>query len=305
MKIFNAIDSATIVPMFYEKTGGKKLNILISYAYQEGNISDLVKTYRHMIDKLYLDSGAYSVFTGFKKISLPEYTTFLRKYGDYFDRCFSLDDRFDNAEHNYWNQTELEEALKDKKWKPIPVVHDYDDPYAEFKLYVKSGHKYIALGSMGAKKKLPKAIKEKIKKDFPDIHLHMFGDLNLKMLMNFRPHSADSAGWAHQAGMGGSINYWRSSENKPYSFNVGGVDSDASEKNHIKKSPFYPEIEQFMNDNFGYSYQSILSDSYQRQILNLYFFTQVEEYINELEAASLKETANISKAKVAKKKDKK
>jgi hypothetical protein len=147
----------------------------------------------------------------------------------------------------------LEEALKDKTWKPIPVIHDFDDPYGEFEMYVDYGHTYVALGSMGAKKKIPLDILGKIRANYPDIKIHMFGTLNLEMLKTYRPYSADSAGWAHEAGSGGSISYWRVSENKEYTYNMGGVESAASKKKHIKKSLFYEGIEQFWTERFGFT----------------------------------------------------
>ena len=285
MKLFQAIAHVNVVPLFHEKVG-RKLNVLVSYAYQEGNLSKLTKTYRWAIDDLYLDSGAYSVFTGKKKISYKEYILILRKYGDLFTERFSLDDRFDDSYHNLLNQLDLEEALKDKPWKPIPVVHDFDDPYGEFEMYVDYGHTYVALGSMGARKKIPLEILGKIRKNYPNIKIHMFGTLNLEMLKKYRPYSADSAGWMHQAGTGGSISYWRASENEGYTYNMGGVESEASERNHIKISPFYKEIEQFWQERFGFTYDSILSDANERYILNLYFFVQVQDYLNSLEPLS-------------------
>jgi hypothetical protein len=76
MKLFQAVAHVNAVPLFYRKTH-RKLNVLVSYAYQEGNISKLTKTYRSAIEDLYLDSGAFSVFTGRKRISLKEYIIFL------------------------------------------------------------------------------------------------------------------------------------------------------------------------------------------------------------------------------------
>jgi len=282
MDLYLAIVHPDTVRMFYEKTG-IKANFLISYAYQEGNISKLVKTYRHMIKKLAIDSGAYSVITGKKKIPLREYIEFLLRYGDYFDICFSLDDRFDDAEHNLENQMQLENALRDKLWKPIPVIHDFEDPYKEFELYVGLGHDYVAIGSMGARKKVPQEVIAKIKENYPEIKTHLFGDLNLAKLKKFRPFSADSAGWAHQGGKGGSIMYWRRSENKAYIYNVGAIDSTINQKYHLKNSSFYDEIMHFI-EPFGFTYPSLVSSANDRWVLNMYFFTQVEDYLTNLKA---------------------
>ena len=282
VNIYHAINDADIVPKFSDRTG-KKMNVMISYAYREGNMSKLTKEYRGMIDSLALDSGAYSVFTGKMKVSLREYIIFLKKYGDLFDYCFSFDDKFDDSYHNLLNQEELEAALKGKGWKPIPVIHDFDDPYGEFRLYESLGHDYIALGSMGVRKKIPNDILDKIRKEHPKTKIHMFGTLNLKMLMKYRPASADSSGWSQGAGKG-NIYYWRPSENKYYSYNVGTVDSESSNKNHVKKSPFYDEIVEFWKDKLGLTPSNMVNKPEACYLCNLYFFTQVEDYLNSLES---------------------
>lgn len=278
MKIFHAIVSADTVNVFYDKTR-VKLNILISYAYQDKNISLLTKKYRDKIGLLYLDSGAFSVITGKKRISIREYATFLSKYGDLFDACFNLDDRFDDIEHNLNNQYYLEEVLSHRSWKPVPVVHDAVNPMSEFRIYAENGYKSIALGSMGAEKKIPKKQIEEIVKTYPDIKVHLFGQTNIKLLEKIRPYSADSAGWAHQAGKGGSIYYWRPTENKRYTYSVGGIVGD--NKKHIKKSPFWGEIEKFLK-SFGYT-EKDLQDPTSRQIINLHSMVQFEHYVNSLQ----------------------
>lgn len=278
MRIYQAITDAEIVPKFYNRTK-RKLNIMISYAYRERNMSKLVKDYRSKIGSLALDSGAFSVFTGKRKISLKGYGLFLRKFGDPFDLRFTLDDKFDDAEHNYNNQVELEAMLDDKDWKPIPVVHDFDDPFREFVLYVKEGYEYIALGSMGERQKIGDEVLEKIKTEYPDIKVHMFGTLNLEMLHKYRPESADSSGWAQKAGMG-SIYYWRPSENKSYSYDVGTIDSNANKKNLVKDSPFYDEIKAFWKDVLHLTPEEVVSKPEAKYLCNLYFYTQLEEYLN-------------------------
>jgi hypothetical protein len=273
MTLYQVISDPEIVPEFFEKTG-RKLNVMCSFAYQKGIFSSLAKKYRHMIRSLVLDSGAYSVFTGKCRISLNEYGLFLKRYGDLFDHCFSLDDRFDDPEHNFTNQMILETVLDGKGWRPIPVVHDLD-AFSEFENYVNLKHDYIALGSMGEKHRVPNDILGKIRTEYPDIKVHMFGTLNFEMLRKYRPASADASTWAQQAGKGGSIYYWRASENEGYDYNVGGKDSRISELKHIKKSPLYDEMTEFWRKQFGYTFDTIVSDSSARQIINLYYFTQM------------------------------
>jgi len=277
MNIFHAVVTSDTVNVFFDKTG-IKLNILISYAYQEKNISYLTKKYRDKIGLLYLDSGAYSVITGKKKISVREYATFLSKYGDLFDACFNLDDRFDDIEHNLSNQEYLENALSNKSWKPVPVIHDAENPLNEFRMYA-GDYNFIALGSMGANKKIPRKQIEEIVKTYPNVKVHLFGQTNIKLLQQIKPYSADSAGWAHQAGKGGSIYYWRPSENKRYTYPYGGLVGD--NKKHIKNSPFWDEIAEFLK-SFGYK-EKDLQDYRARQIINLYSMVKFEEYVNSLD----------------------
>jgi len=132
MILYQAIDTADVVKSFYDLTK-IKLNVLISYVYLKGNAIKLTRTYRNMIDNICLDSGAYSVFTNRVNISITEYLAYIKRYGHLFTTVFTLDDRFDDHDHNLRNQHFLEDGLKDKNWKPVPCIHDAGDPLGEIK----------------------------------------------------------------------------------------------------------------------------------------------------------------------------
>ena len=119
MKLFAAINEVEVIRKFYEKTE-IKLNYLISYFYLDGQAYRITDVYRDMINKLYLDSGAFSVAGGRSKITVTEYSKYLKLYGDRFDQYFNLDDRFDDPDHNQYNQQYLEEHLPPDVKKPIP-----------------------------------------------------------------------------------------------------------------------------------------------------------------------------------------
>ena len=93
MKIVQAVNDAETVVQFYKLTK-RRPNILISYAYMQGSAVDLAMTNRHMIDALYLDSGAFSVFTKRVSVSISEYLKYIQRYGQCFDVVFTLDDEF-------------------------------------------------------------------------------------------------------------------------------------------------------------------------------------------------------------------
>ena len=225
MKIFMAIDDAGTIKCFYEKTDGVKLNYLISYAYLGGQAYKITTEYRHMINNLYLDSGAFSKVKGKRghKISVSEYQRYLKMFGDEFDAFFNLDDEFNDPDHNQLHQKYLEDGLSANSKKPVPVVHDETDLFGEFEMYVDMGHDFIAFGS--GNKKLLDEVLGKVREQYPSVRVHVFGDLSRRMLFKHRPHSADSETWAKSAGTG-DIHYWDEEEKKEHRLWVGGRDGD-------------------------------------------------------------------------------
>jgi hypothetical protein len=279
VKIFAAIVDAETVRMFYKKTG-IKLNYLISYFYLENNAYKLIFEYRDMIESLYLDSGAYSVATGKSKISITEYLTYLKLYGHHFDEYFNLDDEFDNPNHNQSNQQYLEKELLPLRAKrPIPVVHD-EEQIIEFEEYVELGNNFIAIGSDPAIKIVDL---QKIMNKFPDVNIHMFGNIKREMLVKCKPYSADSATWAHNS-MYGGIAFWDPDEQKDYKIYMGTREIEDPEKDwtHFKKFKHRKKLEAFLHDTFGFQYRDLLprDGAYNRHIVNLYFFYQFQEYLN-------------------------
>ena len=293
MKILISITNADIVRKFYELTG-KKCNILISYNNLKGNAYKLFLLYRHMIGSLYLDSGAWAMNTGRAVINVSEYKKYIGRYGDFCDQIFSLDEDFNNPERNMNNQIFLETDLPPNQKRPIPVIHDEHDPLDELQSYVDMGHDYIAIGS---NRKLDDEVFEEIRKRHPDLKLHMFGNMNRRMMLKQKPYSVDSATWAHSAAFG-NILYFDPEEEKEHKIYVG-----EKEKPKEKKYIFYEkfdkkdDLEKFLGETFGYTYADLLNAKEPQYMVNMYFFTQLEDFLNrkEQEAAeaevSVKETA--------------
>lgn len=284
MILYNAIDSVEIVKHFYDLTE-RKLNVLISYVYLKGNAIKVTSTYRDMIENLCLDSGAYSVFTNKVKISLTEYLAYIRRYGHLFTTVFTLDDRFDDPDHNLRNQNYLEEGLKDKNWKPVPCIHDGGDPLGEIKTYVDQGHDYIALGSLGIRKKIDAKVLDATKTQFPDVKFHLFGSLNRETLFKYKPYSADASSWAKEAGQG-SIYYWDDIDKKEYSIDIASRIKPATAAGSKQKVIFYKDfhhkkqLDSFLMNTFGYTYKDLLNVALPRQMVNLYYLMQLQDLIN-------------------------
>lgn len=276
MKILVVIDNAEIIPAFYNRTQ-KKLNVMVSYHYLRGQASKLIVFYRDMINLLYLDSGAYSASTGRSRITVHEYLGYLKSYGHLFDEVFNFDDQFEDPQHNWKNQVILENGLAGTGVKPIPVVHDPNKPFEEFEMYAKSGHDFIAIGS---DKKLSDEVFEQIKKSYPTIKIHMFGTLNRKMLFKHKPYSADSSAYAKEAGTG-SILYWDPIDKKEYSIYVGAREKKGSNAVHFQKFHHRANLEKFLHEKLKYSYKDLLKSVEAMWLVNIYFFTQLEDIINQ------------------------
>lgn len=277
MKIFAAITTADTVNDFYSKTK-IKLNYLISYAYLRGQAYKLTNEYRSMIDSLYLDSGAYSAATGRANITVSEYQTYLKLYGNNFDQYFNLDDDFDNPNHNRWNQGFIAKGLPRGAKKPIPVVHDNKNPFSEFSDYADEGYDYIAIGSTT---KIPTPVFEKILKRYPKVKIHIFGRLDLDELKQYKPYSADAATWAHAA-MNGNLLFWDAEDEKVERISVGGRDKSGGTPVHFKSYKNKKILKEQIMAVFGFEYKDFLSKGGQEKMMlvNLYCFKQMEDFLN-------------------------
>jgi len=275
-KIISAITHADLIPLYYNITG-KKIPVLISYYYAPGQLYKIIFEHKQeMIKELYLDCGGYSARNKNILITLSEYKKFFHMFGHHFDFCFNLDDDFNNPDHNFNNQVFLENGLPDGLKRPIPVIHDEDDPFKEIETYVAQDYDYLAIGS---NKKLSDDTWKKIKDKFPDLKLHMFGNLNRKMLSKYKPYSADSADYAHRAGYG-YIYYYDPNDDKEYSIYLGEMEDTKGDKIHFSNFHNKKELEGFLHDEFKFGYDDLLKSTYNKYIVNLHYFRQLEDMVN-------------------------
>lgn len=281
MKVFVAIQRPEIVEAFYN-TAHVKLNVLISYFYLrqgKGKFKELEESKnKNMINSLYLDSGAYTAYEQGNDIDIDDYLAYLKRTATAWDEYFNLDSDFDNPEYNLSNQKYLEERLSFDLKKPLPVIHDKYNPFDEFKMYVEDyGHTYIGIGS---DKDTKGELLDKVKEDYPNIKIHMFGDLNEKRLMKYNPYSADAATFRKCAGQY-KILYWDDINKKGYTICI--EDRENLSENGIAFNKFWlkQELKDFLWDKFKYEKKDLLVFEEKRKIVNLYYYTQLEERINQ------------------------
>ena len=265
-----------IIPAFYEKTK-IKLNIMISYQYLRGAAYKVIEKYRGMTHLLYLDSGAFSASQGKSSITLPEYLGYLKMFGHLFDVVFNFDDKFGDPDHNWKNQVYLEDGLAGTGIKPVPVVHDVNDPFGEFEMYAESGHSYVAIGSTT---KLEDDVFEKMKKEFQNVKIHMFGTLERGMLFKHKPYSADASTFAQEAA-NGNILYWDPIDKKEYKINVGEREKKESNITHCKRFKHRANLEKFLRETFNYGCQDLLTSYEAKSIVNMFFFHQLQDRVNQ------------------------
>jgi hypothetical protein len=275
--LMNSVSDADIIPKFYERTGGIKLHILVSYPYLPGNAVKLTTRYREMIESLALDPGAYSKHMGTSSHLLSDCSCFINRYGQGFNPIFNFDDDFDDPEHNADNLRYLQERFPDQSRKIVPVVHDVQDPLGEIEMYKEMGHDYIAIGSNRA---LTDSEFQEIKQRWPDLNLHIFGSFRRDMLFNHKPYSADAASFIHQARFD-LIYYWDEINHEEYTVRVGkSVGTPDSNIPTFAKFPHRKALEKFLKTRLGFTRDDLLGDEDNMRIVNLYFFSQLEAYIN-------------------------
>jgi hypothetical protein len=280
-KIVVAIENPSTLKAFKaqlkDKSSDIKFNVLISYPFIGGVASGFVYECRDMIKTLYLDSGAYSVHTGKIQITLSEYSKYINMFGDKFDHIITLDDDFDDPEHNQLNQKYLEENLPQGcKWKPIPAIHD-EDALSEISSYYDEGHPYIGINCK--RDDLDKVL-EKVDEKYPDLKIHLFGNLKLKDLKRHKPYSADSAGWANM-GKNYLVNYWdgKTVNVVDFSGKVGSKKS-SSGTHYIAFSKKHPDFKKFLRATFNYDLNKLIGDADARFVVNLYYNWQLEQELN-------------------------
>jgi len=157
---------------------------------------------------IFLDSGAYSVFSQGAVIEIDEYIRFIKKCQDVIDYYAALDVIGDPVA-SYKNT----KYMNKKGLNPIPVYHleDYSDYWFQ---RISNEFEFIGIGGMvsGAMK-----MKEKIfllmkcfsyleKKGLLDnIRVHGFGCTSIRLMTMFPWFSVDSSTWIQVARHGGIL----------------------------------------------------------------------------------------------------
>jgi hypothetical protein len=183
---------------------------LESYHYVgRGQVADAVRHNKH---QLFMDSGAFSMFTLGIGVDLDAYGRYLRDASDYIEVASNVDAIGAGKERiSYENQKYLESLHL-----PVPVcpVHHARDDDAWLVRYIDEGYPYIFLGGM-VPESTPYLIEwlDRIWDKYlalPDgsarVKVHGFGLTTFELMERYPWFSVDSTSWV-QIAMFGSIIY--------------------------------------------------------------------------------------------------
>lgn len=183
----------TIPELIYQLPDLKKCGVLTSYVEVKNKNDKKMDYIKKCPCNVFLDSGAFSLFTGKAKISIYDYKDFLLKHKNKFSLYANLD-IIGNAEKTKENQNILErEGLN-----PLPTFH-YGTNYEILK-ELASKYDYIGLGGLvplAFRKR--KILHQHLSKCFSiigsTVKTHGWGMTSVDVLKKYPFYSVDSTSW--------------------------------------------------------------------------------------------------------------
>ena len=185
---------------------GKTINPVVSYPFDLesyhylNSARDASSYYRLQArKKIFLDSGAFTMFTKGIKIELSEYADYIKTNADWIHVSSNLDEIGRGKEQESWDNQKTLERLGAK----IQPVHHARDNDKWLLKYIAEGYDYIFLGGMVAEKTnyLHEWLdhvwgKYLTKKDgTARIKVHGFGITSTAVIRRYPWYSVDSTTW--------------------------------------------------------------------------------------------------------------
>lgn len=246
-------------------------------------------------ERVFIDSGAFSVHHNNKVINIDEYINFINSQ-DKPDIWAQLDiipypvlnyeTTKHSAEETWKNYVYMAERLTEEKREKLLPVYHFGEPYEAFERILNTEvcgklPTYIGLGGgYGGNKKNCYPYYTNIfniikKSKNPNVKIHNFGNTVLDILEKFPFHSADSTTWL-QSAVTGSIFCYKTG--KPVTVSV----NQKSSKHHIrhlhadKRDFILSEIEKYGN---GCTLEDLeTSDTHRLRYNRNYFIRWAENY---------------------------
>lgn len=147
--------------------------------------------------KVFLDSGAFTVFTQGQTVDVYDYGRWVSKYEDKFELYANLDvigHGKESAEGTWRNQRILEDEFG---LSPLPVFHSGED-WSVLERYLEAGYSYIGLGGLvgSDRKSLMPWLVQCFRMAEGSAVFHGFGMTAGTVLFSLPWYSVDSSSWA-------------------------------------------------------------------------------------------------------------
>ena len=297
MELFHALTDLKIADRFYQLVNPihpnlSKLNMLISYTYFGDQEDTLIRLKREgKVLSTFLDAGTYGMNPdGMNPGLMDQYLVYLSwifKVGHHFDYIASLDDRFNEPEHNWLNYHRLKAELKTHDElhgtrlaeKLVPVIHSPETndangemtPAEEFLRYIQQGAKTIGIGSSPrlGDKSMPAITKLRNERG---VRIHRFGNFDIRYIARWKIDSADSGRYFRSAQFGKDVFFWDSDRNKPIPVS-------------IRTETLKPEYRTVLHDVFGWELDDLLVNVENIWMVNLFAHQKMQEFLTKTFAA--------------------
>lgn len=293
IKIFLSSFTFKILEAYKDIFKDAEMNVLLSFGTRSQDYIDMIFTYRHMINSLICDSGAFTknfanAITA-SKISLDGFIAFFKQpqIQEAFDFIINYDEIFNlyGFETNLRNMWKIEA----NNIPCVPVIHDYlAVVFDEIGYYLQKEYPLIALGysehkMKDGKKNIQYAVNRIVS---AGSRVHLLGISSYDILADNPIHYSDSSSWA-QEGLFGCILWWnpcKQGENK--TDRIKFLDRENSHKNHNKHIGNYDYIEElqiYLKDQLGMTLLDLCGHNreFNRQLVNVHFFVQLQDRVRE------------------------
>lgn len=199
------------------------IDVLVSQVDRSGVKQALEYQKEGFVNRLFIDSGAFSVHTGKAKLDVEEYINYLNSLDDHITVCAQVDtipgvfgqpksksDYEESARKSWDNYLYMRDKLKSPK-KLTPVFH-YGESFEHLEMMLSwrdaNGEPidYIGISpandsSQSTKNRYMEEVYDLIaKSDNPKVKTHLYGMTSLSALSKYPAYSADSISHRLQAG---------------------------------------------------------------------------------------------------------
>jgi hypothetical protein len=299
IKIFLSSPQINLIQKFAELVPNYKPNVLLTfYGLKKPQIFTV--KYRHLINEIMLDCGAYSLHQEFKNESVDdrekasqelfnEYKIYTGVAQHQYDHIISMDDRFDpqGFQHNLDRLQEMESSGTNGV---IPVIHNIlegNGHYDEIAHFIKAGYSKVAIGQCKGRRDLHNLTPAVNRMKKAGIDVHLFGITSFKIINHVPAYSCDSKTF-RDYGIRGQVQWWNPNK-KGYLDKTDTIYFPLEQTNPPKEKGAYyhdyeykDEFEEHIKKRLNLTIEDLLGedDAFNRQLVNILYFAELEAAVN-------------------------